>query len=220
MKEHPMPFSGPMVRAILGGQKTQTRRIPTMTNSTIDGDTWIKRIGEQLDWSNAWVDCGRTPAGKCGPYFRVPAFSGETVHRVYCRYSVGDRLWVKETWGEFRRRPGVPVYKADDPFALGSSNPWRPSIHMPRWASRIILEITDIRGQRVQDITEEDAWQEGATRLPDGTLAGHYLSLQNDASPCCVREWFSYLWDAINAKRGFSWESNPWVWAFTFKKVG
>lgn len=123
-----------------------------------------------------------------------------------------DRLWVRESWGSSHMQymPNLSCwYYADGepPFATGPAWRKRSPIHMPRWASRITLEITDVRVQRVQDISDEDAKSEGVT-LPENTVT-HYEGMWRDA--------FWWRWDRLNAERGYPWQSNPWVWAITFQ---
>lgn len=187
----PILFSGEMVRAILEGRKTQTRRVIKPQPSGIM--TWHPVIER---WS-----VNRT---------------GELYKDKYGR--PGDRLWVRETFAPFGDagavwfKAGIPEYRGglrvgwlDFPYKLDSTfEPpndlkWRPSIFMPRWASRITLEVTDIRIERVQDISSDDIKAEGCP--PHHTLYG----------------WWEHLWDSINAKRGYSWESNPWVWVVSFR---
>lgn len=140
----------------------------------------------------------------------------------------GDRLWVRETWGavwpdmeaaslkdsiiEYRAnlKPGCTDYPGEWPADEARGNPdapkWRPSIHMPRWASRITLEVTGVRVERVQDITLEDMIAEGATPIQEDCYF-----FDSYAIPFCK------LWDSVNAKRGYSWEQNPWVWIVEFR---
>ena len=188
MKERPILFSGPMVRAILEGRKTQTRRV----------------IKPQPTSDHGLVFEGIAP-GKFGA-----VSDGE----ITCPYgTIGDRLWVKET--HHVRDAGYVdgtgrdiVYKADDEdFPYG----WTPSIHMPRWASRINLEITGIRVERLQDISEEDAKAEGVG-VHGGWNADETEYGVNARGP------FSRLWDSINAKR-HPWASNPWVWVIEFRRA-
>ena len=114
----------------------------------------------------------------------------------------GENLWLRETF----QWDGVGtdvVYRADfddetaKSIVEGSGDRWRPSIYMPRWASRILLDVTDVRVERLQDISESDAMSEGVASLDE----------------------FKCLWDAINGKRGYSWDSNPWVWVVSFRRV-
>ena len=183
MSEHPILFSGPMVRAILDGRKTQTRRV--------------------IKWK-----CNRGPDGYDtvgeSKIIRVP-WTERTLAKILvpeCPYGVpGDRLWVRETWGKdlYAHLSGhVPILYKVGPPSIDPDYPvkWNPSIHMPRWASRLTLEVVEVRAQRLQDITEQDAIAEGVS---------------------CVAE-FRELWDSINAKRA-PWDSNPWVWAVTFRRV-
>jgi hypothetical protein len=184
-KERPIIFSGPMVRAILDGSKTQTRRV--MKPQPLSAGP-----------------------GVC-PYGRI-----------------GDRLWVRETWNTVNPEgePTSILYKADGsvmyrPFPSAEAGwkaeqdaesldaqRWNTPIFMPRWASRITLEVTDVRVERVQEISEEDAKAEGVK--PDPNERPYVEDFRED---------FEHLWDSINAKRGHSWESNPWVWAITFRKL-
>ena len=208
MKEHSLILQGWGVRSSLDGRKTMTRRIPGIMNSTVDGSRVSSKRWANLDFSKAWIDPGGSIFGR-GPYLKVPTFDGETTHRVRCLYEPGDVLWVRETWQSVVSRddlPARPLY-VREPTAEGArilykekhddglteqGFPWRPSIHMPRWACRLLLTVTDVRVERVQDMPEEDARAEG--------VADHVL------------------WDSINAKRGYSWESNPWVWVVSFAK--
>lgn len=200
-KEKPILFSAPMVRAILDGRKTQTRRVLSRLSglgavtcfegSETTGYDWALR-----DKRDMWNE------------FRNDELMSRCPHGTS-----GDRLWVRETWGLHDTQPSdgpenaTVYYRATD----GDSHElrhqlWRPSIFMPRWASRITLEITDVRVQRVQEITEEDAIAEGSQ------CSGVPASLTN-------RGAFAKLWDKINAKRGYGWDANPWVWAISFKRV-
>ena len=210
VKERPIIFNSEMIRAILDGFKTQTRRVIKP-----QPPEWSEVIGPEL--------CHPIKVDRHGE-----EYPGEAVYGVYdnfgewgvrCPYGKpGDRLWVREThsWvtlaeNEFhqdkcklcrRNKDGYPVhmwYRADDPYI---EVPWRPSICMPRWASRINLEVKDIRVKRVQEIRPEDCWDEGIMyRGP-----GYHIPMLN------ALDDFSKLWDSINAKRGYSWDSNPWVW--------
>jgi len=171
-RTRPILFSGPMVRAILSGAKTQTRRVIT------------PQPDARLRWGfTGWED----GHGRALP----------------CRYGApGDLLWVRETWCAV---DGCTAYRADDWIdAPSDDEKWHPSIFMPRAISRITLAITSVRVERVQDISEASAMDEGVER---DTFGEHY------------RQAFIALWNAINAKRGYSWERNPWVWTLTFQQV-
>jgi hypothetical protein len=180
--EHPILFSGPMVRAILEGRKTQTRRVIRNPSRLVN----LMMAGEAGEWC---------------PY-------GQT----------GDLLWVRETWAPNEVLPiadrpsGAAIYRADERY----SATWRPSIHMPRWASRLTLRLTDVRVQRLQEITGRDAVAEGIEKVPAKNvppeLAGAWSANETVFA-------FARLWDSINAKRGYSWDSNPFCWALTFEEA-
>lgn len=190
MRERPILFSGPMVRAILDGRKTQTRRVITKINPAyLDA-----HCGERAGVNERRVNRAALASMDCP--FGV----------------VGDRLWVREAWCEVRS--GLR-YRAD--FPEGEPNPLRfkPSIHMPRSASRLTLEVESVRVERVQDIGEVDATFEGVAPVenpaptdPDGWDATDY------------RAGFARLWDSLNKSRGYGWDANPWVWAISFKIAG
>jgi len=214
--EHGMLFSAPMVRAILAGRKSQTRRVVTSKNSLVDGsppcmkrDPEILGAWHNLDFTDAFVDPGPSPAGNPGPYLRVADAPNESRHRVYPRVQPSDRLWVRETWCQV---PGGDdyVYRADlsdehrlDELAVRRSagalaTSWRPSIFMPRRAARIVLTVSGVRAQRLQDITDADALGEGVPGL----------------------NAFRALWESINGHRpGCAWADNAWVWALAFERV-
>jgi hypothetical protein len=210
MKERPILMSAPMVRAILAGRKTQTRRLVTVpwrgSQRTlpyepywIDTDGVLQFCDETGDY-RPWVDC-------VAPYGKP-----------------GERLWVKET---FREVFGETRYRASIAELHGET--WKPSIFMPRKLSRITLEVTDVRVQRVQDISEEDAKAEGLSPI---TKDGHLIKwgipdrdglpgTDNDGWPW--QEWerdprkaFAKLWDKINGKRA-PWSESPWVWVVSFR---
>lgn len=178
MKERPILFSGEMVRAILDGRKTQTRRVVKQPITTRDGHTFMS--GQRIDNNRAVL--------------------------AQCRYGKpGDRLWVRETWGLFDTAPkdgpddALVFYRATDGELRELRHQlWRPSIHMPRWASRLMLEITNVRVERLNDITYEDALAEGCVDL------GH----------------FGCLWQCLNdARPACAWVDNPWVWVLEFKPI-
>jgi hypothetical protein len=172
--ERPIAFAGPMVRALLAGRKTQTRRAITPQ-----------------------------PARAAGNRKPPP-----------CRYGVaGDRLWVRERFA-YRAsldafnaaRDGKIVYAADDDAARHKdSRAWRQSRYMPRTASRILLEITACRAERLHRITRADALAEGFD--PSGNLFDDPVA------------WFRDLWDQLNAGRAFAWRANPWVWVIKFRML-
>jgi hypothetical protein len=219
--ERPILFSGAMVRAILAGQKTQTRRILKHDSlSDVTNYPFEKTKDRQL-----WIGCndeGTTIFAKC-PY-------GDE----------GDRLYVRETWARIYNGegciddiepcpkgpcPGCHIeYRADtdakypaewdDDFGDDPDCPkWSPSIHMPRWASRINLEIEFVRAEHLQDISDEDCEREGVSPSTGGDAADWR---DNESG---WRRTYRQLWDHLNAKRGYSWDSNSWVWVIGFKKI-
>lgn len=238
MKEHPIPFTGPMVCAILEGQKTETRRLSGLARFNKQPDRW--RLEDDMMAFDGGFD-----------YVKLPK----------CPYGVpGDLLWVKEAWrvGAWNLGRGIAVdYRADgyahqeyrservpdlaqrgrlieqsleDVAKAGLTKAvwqpgagpcrWRLGMFMPRWASRITLRVEEVRVERVQDITEEGAIAEGML-FHDGGGIGH-SGYRHDVNHGIVyskaRDAYSYLWDSINAKRGYSWDSNPWVWVIRFSR--
>lgn len=210
MRERPSLFNGAMVRAILDGRKTQTRRpilsvarigrVTEFQRSTTPGYDWIMR-----DRAMRWND------------LREPSLMAR------CPYGVpGDRLYVRETWN---KEGGMITYRADGDWiaayrredaaddaarkARGLRVRWSPSIHMPRWASRLTLEVTAVRVERVQGITEDDARAEGVTPVPfcrAGVAEGNEH-----------REAFELLLGRVYGAA--SWDANDWVWVVEFKCV-
>jgi hypothetical protein len=216
VRERPILFSGPMVRAILEGRKTQTRRVVKMSNS----QGFPRKLWAQLDFTNAFPDGGPSPAGNPGPYLHVlrrdptvPDDPGwHTRHRIYPKWFVGDRLWVRETYlsGSFSIDPSGE-YKSIGYAADGGLGPWRSPMFMPRSASRLTLEITEIRVQRVQEIREEDAGAEGIYRYDNlcSSMAGgqhieygyHYeYGMARGVQSSTAADAFLRLWNSINAK--------------------
>lgn len=201
MKERPILFSGPMVRAILEGRKTQTRRIVNPQPDDPPAGWYPDAYNKTLDWC-FWGPRKTPDAGRCTlPLFRNKY--GQT----------GDRLWVRETWqkdplGEFGfcfRASGHSLH------CKLHSHLWRPSIFMPRYASRITLEIESVRVEMLQEITEEDAKAEGVV---DSMPCGY---LDNGTSSCSPRCKFKALWQSINGPG--SWDQNPRVWVIQFKRL-
>lgn len=229
IKDRPIIFSGPMVRAILEDRKTQTRRVAALADNVRVCDGVAK---------------GFLPGAPDG--FVIPCPYGKP----------GDRLWVRETFAlqcnvEDDAPPfsdGRPIkcfdnedesgwlqphYKATDPqpeltcpesprHNCGSedicASPWQPSIHMPRWASRLTLEITKVRVERVQEISHKDALAEGCQGCDWVESTPYIAGPHTDAGELPVEE-YQKLWDCINSKRGFGWDKNPWVWVIEFKRI-
>lgn len=217
MKERPILFSGHMVRAILEGRKTQTRRV------------W--KLPKWAEW-----DCiqGGEESGSLIP--KDPALRGwYSVDEVACPYGqIGDRLWVRESFAMHTKGADAlqgteydaPWYRADsDSYGLlghdglgpvyAEDLEWKPSIHMPRTACRIILEITGLRVERLTAISEADSLAEGI-KEGIGDFAGCYCC-GPAMSGTTASECYSRLWDAINGHG--AWEENPWVWIVEFKRV-
>jgi hypothetical protein len=193
-RERPILFSGPMVRAILAGRKTQTRRI-VKPQRIVEDDEDSPRWSFFIHHPKCLGHCDYA----CGPYG--------------CPYGApGDRLWVRETWAPIPSGPVTPqngvLYFADEHAEKWL---WRPSIFMPRWASRITLEIVGVRVERLHAITEADAISEGVTVLPSAEIA----AIVAHDTPGRMEYWA--LWESING-RG-SWDLNPWVWVVEFKVV-
>jgi hypothetical protein len=214
VKEHPILFTGPNVLSILAGRKTQTRRIMRPQPVTATGYP----LAVPGDW--AWPTEKQSCAIFHYPYPEPP----QTVLRLCPFGRVGDRLWVRETWaGGLGNSPDAVDYRADG-HSYGCDEDgkplirWRPSIYMPRWACRLLLDVDSIRVERLQDISEEDAIAEGVTKGEqwfDG--APHKVKGTPKAYPT-AREAFASRWDHINAKRG-AWTSNPWVWVLSFRRA-
>ncbi|MDP3405080.1 MAG: hypothetical protein Q8S03_10350 [Brevundimonas sp.] len=191
MTDRPILFSGPMVRALLDGRKTQTRRIVKPQ----------PRVHE--NGSYGW-DAGRGArcAGLAGTHW--PPTLGLDCMSPYG--GPGDRLWVRETWCHADTRSGF-AYCADTPLGSDQTgNGWRPSIHMPRAACRLTLNVTGIRVERLQDISEADAEAEGVQTPALVPILGAFWS---------SRDGYARLWNHINGPD--SWSANPWVWVVTFE---
>lgn len=190
-----------MVRALLAGTKTQTRRIVKYAEDLVDADGW-----PLCDLS----ECG----------------AGEV--RAACPYGLpGDRLWVREAFMHepadycweasvsIPCRPAVTVYRADHDAGESRGAGWKPSIHMPRALSRITLEITGVRVERLHDISEKDARAEGSPCVDE--VSGREV-LFPDASKCgTFKLGYRCVWGQINGPG--SWDANPWVWVVEFKRV-
>lgn len=191
-RERPILFASSMVRAILSGAKTQTRR-PVKPQP--DGQPALCSDGKWCVDGGLWL--GSAPA------------------------AVGDTLWARETWRRqteweevYYPNGGIDVqpvtkahYRADATDGDAAGHVWTPSIHMPRWASRITLEVTDVRAERLLDVTEADAVAEGLTVLD---------AIRRKVPT--VRDAFSLLWDDLYAD-SLPWSGSPWVWAITFRRV-
>jgi len=188
-RERPILFNGDMVRAILEGRKTMTRRVMKHQPGEVTA------VGRPLFFQDG--DTGRRVSPKC-PYGQP-----------------GDHLWVRETFadeaGDTRKYLGDHIYyRADGDGVDLQDGFWTPSIHMPRWASRITLEVTGVRVERLQDISEEDAQAEGAE--PKLCTGYPYHN-----PPSTHTNGFCQLWESINGPG--SWDANPWVWVVEFRRL-
>jgi len=228
IKERPILFSAPMVRAILEGRKTVTRRV-CKPQPSANAHTTCASGNPMGAWWETGKDINRCPYGK-----------------------PGDRLWVRETWSDVNLQgaPGI-AYRADgdvrdlmedasfldedgafnydDPrskpynFACwsedllgGKEGRWRPSIHIPRWASRILLEITAVSVERLQDISEDQAKAEGVRLYTDHAELGEWWHVEGiETYSADPRKSFELLWSSV----GGDWNANPWVWCVNFKRV-
>ncbi|HHP5647314.1 TPA: hypothetical protein ACSC6E_003488 [Klebsiella pneumoniae] len=227
MKERGMIFNGEMVRAILDGRKTQTRRIiKPQPEATLSGSLSGKWLSRPLNG------------------LLLPKIEDIAIH---CPFGVvGDRIWVRETfcpvddtqyggekWVDYR---ATPKFEASHPAGWDSAPndaealKWRPSIHMPRWASRILLEITNVRVERLNSINEHDAIAEGLAEISKDRRTYKYGVPDRDGYPGtddCGWPWhewecypisaYSKLWESIYGAD--SWQANPWVWVIEFKRV-
>lgn len=197
MKERPILFSAPMVRALLAGTKTQTRRVVKPAPQTVRNHRSAAWDGDPAELMKLLTTAGR----RC-PYGQP-----------------GDRLWCRETW--LTVNGDDTFYRADylhDPAGDRAHGvAWKPSIHMHRSRSRITLEVTGVRVERLQDISEADALAEGVTPLPGGdmwTAGGLYDGPLHAARP----QWaYRRLWEQINGPE--SWAANPWVWVVEFRRL-
>jgi len=249
MKERPILFNAEMVRAILDGRKTQTRRVvkSRYKDEQIFFDPkqyahWESRHPERAATASIY-DAGDESFGPAWYFGHEDGGGGEL--SIQCPYGKpGDRLYVREThhllwflaedfYNDMNGEPcsterwcqcgpdsdqdpppvwycadGEPPELDTDALSWGEK---RPSIFLPKWASRITLEVTDVRVERVQDITEQGARAEG----PPDVITDTWPTVA-DYHP---REAFAALWDSINAKRGFGWKANPWTWVVEFKRV-
>lgn len=212
MSIRPIIFSTPMIRAILDGRKTQTRR--------------LLRIPAHLDGEDAELQHFHG----VGPGIAAP-MRDNPEHRcgVFPPYAVGDALWVREAWWNVCAADGATVTAPgshpgrDAAFFVADHQEFppcphyrkRPSIHMPRWASRLTLSVTEVRVQRLHDIGEYDAREEGAARLLMDD-EGKFYEQTNGTHRC----GFAGLWESINGERkGAGWDDNPWVVALTFAVI-
>lgn len=201
LKATPILFSTPMVQTILNGKKKQTRRV-------INPQPRCELRLHYGTWNEYQEGIDRATGSNWGYGYKCPY--GKP----------GDILWVRETWGIGIAMSGGIVYRADyknnrPPLADGEK--WKPSIHMPKDIARIYLRVTDVRAERLQSITEEDA-------LKEGFKPGYEVTGNGKFEDVLEREWtavdeFRELWQELNLKRGYGWDKNPWVWVVEFERV-
>lgn len=210
MKERPILFSAPMVRAILDGRKTVTRRAVKSTGMyAIDASIH----GEEVARRELAALATRCPYGQAGRRLWVrEAFSGP-----HCMdASDGCKAVPPSKWGDCSRI----WYWADGNPTEGDWTRPRPSIHMPRWASRITLEIVSVRVERLQDISEEDAAAEGVYRESEDEIPFNgpwYINAGDSQGYATAKSCYEALWDSINGDG--AWAANPWVWVIEFRRI-
>lgn len=221
MTDRPILFSSPMVRALLDGRKTQTRRVlrnplpnnPVRMNGVWMDETTPRRLGAEQQFGTMRLSYAvrdrlyvreRVACGVCAPG-KPSHWSPSFWRREQGTHSNPNGLW----------------YEAD---GLAPENPicergrWVQGMHMPRWASRLTLTVTDVRVQRLQDISEADAIAEGCFK---GKATGRVFETETAMRLggdqwANARDWYADLWDHLNAERGYGWAENPWVIAVTF----
>lgn len=225
--ERPILMADRLVRAVLSGAKTQTRRPVCKATSFTDGTPW-QRL--EFDESKIPAGCPWTyvmPDYMQGAYLHVPAWPHPedppqhqtpeywTRHRIVPRWDIGDRLWVREAWSEtdatINEQPGV-VYRATDPdWSSMEGFKWRPSIHMPRWACRLVLEITDVRVERVHQISDSAVVAEGIEQHEIDKYRKFLHPRDVHATA------FSEAWNEHYGATDYRWQNNPWVWCISFR---
>ncbi len=211
-KEHPIIMSAESVRAIQADRKTMTRRVIVL-------QPIINKHNRVIYWTEETRKVINEDLGE-------PISEWESIACLFGKYKVGDLLWVRETWAKVSENKLLPtartiIYKASKDemiFDIGTNwKPsdfpikWRPSSHMSKWAARLWLEITGIRVERVQDISVGDIISEGIIErnVP--------YAKKKDLGWYYYKPWRN-LWDSLNAKRGYGWDKNPWVWVIEFKR--
>ncbi|ENZ7340657.1 morphogenetic protein [Klebsiella aerogenes] len=201
--ERGMIFNGEMVRAILDSRKTQTRRIVKGADGAVKFCKEWDINGEEI-----FVVLGEKDHTGMNPVLGA----------ISCPFGgVGDRIWVRETWARYNidQNSHDIAYRATTPADWPEEGRWRPSIHMPRWASRILLEITDVRVERLREISQADAEAEGVGKLKKGFWKNYqpgWTEFQLTA-----RGSFATLWKSIYGDE--SWYADPWVWVIEFKRI-
>ncbi len=219
----PILFNTEMVQAILEGRKSVTRRVVKYYNRTpqMNGKDKFNRIDENLNGNNP----NRLYAGFYNDNDIFYIDGEKHIDGIYypLYFKVGDILYVRETWQCINPYSDKEyVYKAScDKDYASDIGKWLPSIHMPKKIARIFLKVTDVRVERVQDITEEQAIKEGVGNLFLDYIANYpgdkyKVSMEHET---LAIDQFELLWDSINKKRGYGWNANPWVWTIEFERV-
>ena len=224
----PILFSTPMVQAILDGRKSQTRRIVKpmrgMQSEWLSMDL-INKVKEGQIVKGGWQ------------MFHPNGGEKSPLGWIKSNYQIGDILWVRETWQQeceliqiaggdwsnaYLNATGNYVYKSDNiilPSETETFSKWKPSIFMPKEACRIFLKVTDVRVERLQDISEKDAKAEGIERDKNGFMPtpDKFWAFDGSALFNSAKDAFAHLWKKINREN--SWKENPWVWVYTFERV-
>lgn len=206
-KKRPINFSAPMVRALLAGEKTQTRRVvkPQPPHGHFFHGVCICSTHRNEEGKAVWA------ADEISPFLR------RNPHRVRSPYGQpGDRLWVRETW--MYGQGSVPIYRADTP-TKPEGQAWRSSTNIPRAASRITLEVTGVRVERLQDISESDCWAEGIEEVMYDFDDAAQIDMANRLGCCIddVKPLYALWWEREHGKG--SWDANPWVWVVEHKRI-
>jgi hypothetical protein len=207
VKERPIIFNAEMVKAILEGRKTQTRRVikPQPIIETTGFHEGLK--GYQTPFREFFA------GGK-----KIVLRTGDSQK---CPYGVpGDKLWVRETWGTWDEKGEYPLYKATPDDRVPCYGKWKSPIYMPKKYSRLTLLVKDVRVERVQDITLDNIHAEGlkldavknTLRAPLGKWPENFVEIE-------FRKLFAELWDSLNAKRGYEWDVNPFCWVIEFERI-
>jgi hypothetical protein len=221
-KKKPILFSTDMVRAILDGKKTMTRRVIKPQPL----DDYGQQCGPETIIGPEWYEPAETD--KNGMLIPGAPIFGIYHHcddwGIKCPYIPGEIRWVRETFARYiKDGQQCYLYRADDNDcnvaklrgSESADDGWRPSIFMPKEVARIFLLVKDVRAERVQDITEEDAEKEGAHfHVPVKTAF-----VKERWEFLTARTKFCSLWDSINAKRGYGWDTNPYIWAISFERI-
>lgn len=194
-------FKPEMIKAIAEDRKTVTRRLDHLKEINKESDAWGP-CGDNGEWTF-------TVSGKYRQFIHTPIIN--SVNNLLApkpRYQVGDIVYIKEAYSTYGY-PEVPFYK-DEPDIDIKGIAWRSPLFMPAWAARYFIQITDVRPERLQEITDSDAFAEG-------TEYAAYIKENFQHYAANSKEAYSWLWDSINPK--FPWSSNPWVWRIEFKTV-